>query len=42
MNTENSLLQDYLITPYVGEFINTLTNSIYGNLLLKKFQRTMY
>jgi hypothetical protein len=22
--------QDFLITPYIGEFINTLTNTVYG------------
>jgi hypothetical protein len=26
----DELLKDYNITPYIGEFINTITNIVYG------------
>lgn len=35
-------IKDYIITPYIGEFVNTLTNMIYGSFQpsLNQFTRT--
>ncbi|RAR07031.1 aldo keto reductase [Stemphylium lycopersici] len=41
-SNHNFCEEDYIITPYIGEFVNTLTNMIYGSFQpsLNQFTRT--